>query len=480
VNWEVVIGIETHIELRTDSKMFCGCPVDFGAEPNTNICPVCLGLPGALPVPNEKAIEWTMRFGLALDCDITEHSLFHRKNYFYADMPKNYQISQFDLPLCVDGHLDVSTEAGDRRIGITRVHLEEDTGKSTHLGEGGRIGSSGGALVDFNRAGIPLMEAVSEPDIRTPEEARAYAQELRGIALALGVSDARLEEGSMRFDANISLRAPGDEELGVKVEVKNMNSLRSLQRALTFEIERQAKILDDGGTIAQETRHWDEEAGRTESGRSKEEASDYRYFSEPDLVPLVVTPQIVADLRSGLPELPAQARSRFETAGVDTAAARVLVGGGLGGLFDEAVAAGAPATQAAKWLTGEVTAYLNRGGVDSGALLLDGGALAELIAMTEAGDLSSTAAKSVLEAILEEGGSPRKTAEALDLIQIRDEGALADAVAAVVAAHPEEIARIAEGDGKLIGFLVGQVMQATGGKADPRRVSELIRESASA
>jgi len=479
VNWEVVIGIETHIELRTDSKMFCGCPVDFGAEPNTNICPVCLGLPGALPVPNEKAIEWTMRFGLALDCDITEHSLFHRKNYFYADMPKNYQISQFDLPLCAGGHLDVSTEAGNRRIGITRVHLEEDTGKSTHLGAGGRIGSSGGALVDFNRAGIPLMEAVSEPDIRTPEEARAYAQEVRGIALALDVSDARLEEGSMRFDANISLRAPGDEELGVKVEVKNMNSMRSLQRALTFEIERQASILDDGGTIAQETRHWDEEAGRTESGRSKEEASDYRYFSEPDLVPLVVTPEIVADLRSGLPELPAQARSRFATAGVDAAAARVLVGGGLGRLFDDAVTSGASAVQAAKWLTGEVTAYLNREGVDSGALLLDGGALAELIAMVEAGDLSSTAAKSVLDAVLEGGGSPRKAAEALDLIQIRDEGALAEAVAAVVAAHPEEIARIAEGDGKLIGFLVGQVMQATGGKADPRRVSELIRESAS-
>ncbi len=479
MNWEVVIGIETHIELRTDSKMFCGCPVDFGAEPNTNICPVCLGLPGALPVPNEKAIEWTMRFGLALDCDITEHSLFHRKNYFYADMPKNYQISQFDLPLCANGHLDVSTEAGDRRIGITRVHLEEDTGKSTHLGEGGRIGSSGGALVDFNRAGIPLMEAVSEPDIRTPEEARAYAQEVRGIALALDVSDARLEEGSMRFDANISLRAPGDEELGVKVEVKNMNSMRSLQRALTFEIERQAKVLDDGGTIAQETRHWDEEAGRTESGRSKEEASDYRYFSEPDLVPLVVTPEIVADLRSGLPELPAQARSRFETAGVDAGAARVLVGGGLGRLFDDAVTSGASAVQVAKWLTGEVTAYLNREGVDSGALLLDGGALAELIAMVEAGDLSSTAAKSVLDAVLEGGGSPRKAAEALDLIQIRDEGALAEAVAAVVAAHPEEIARIAEGDGKLIGFLVGQVMQATGGKADPRRVSELIRESAS-
>ena len=478
MTWEAVIGIETHVELRTESKMFCGCPVGFGAEPNTNVCPVCLGLPGALPVPNEKAIEWTMRLGLALDCDITEHSLFHRKNYFYADMPKNYQISQFDLPLCADGHLDVTTDAGDRRVGITRVHLEEDTGKSTHLGEGGRIGSSGGALVDFNRAGIPLMEAVTEPDIRTPEEARVYAQELRAIVLALGVSDARLEEGSMRFDANISLRPEGETELGVKVEVKNMNSLRSLQRALTYEIERQTKILDGGGTIAQETRHWDEEAGRTEAGRSKEESSDYRYFSEPDLVPLVVTDEIVSELRAGLPELPAQTRARFEDAGVDETSARVLVGGGLGPLFEDAVAAGAVAGEAAKWLTGEITAYLNRENADPSALRLDGPGLAELVGMVDAGDLSSTAAKQVLEGVLSGEGSPRQVAEARDLIQIRDEGALAAAVAAVVAAHPEEMARITQGDNKLIGFLVGKVMKATGGKADPRRVSEMIRESA--
>ncbi|MCH7583553.1 MAG: Asp-tRNA(Asn)/Glu-tRNA(Gln) amidotransferase subunit GatB [Acidobacteria bacterium] len=477
MTWEVVIGIETHVELRTESKMFCGCPVGFGAEPNTAVCPVCLGLPGALPVPNEKAIEWTMRLGLALDCDVTQQSLFHRKNYFYADMPKNYQISQFDFPLCVGGHLDVTTSDGDRRIGITRVHLEEDTGKSTHLGEGGRIGSSGGALVDFNRAGIPLMEVVSEPDIRTPEEARVYAQELRAVVLALGVSDARLEEGSMRFDANISLRSEGATELGVKVEVKNMNSLRSLQRALSHEIERQTKILDEGGAIAQETRHWDEEAGRTEAGRSKEEASDYRYFSEPDLVPLVVTDEVVAGLRSELPELPAQTRARFEAAGVDSIAARVLVGGSLGSLFDEAVVAGAAAPEVAKWLTGEVTAHLNREGADPPALSLDGAALAELIAMVEAGDLSSTAAKQVLEGVLTGEGQPRQVAEARDLIQIRDEEALAEAVAAVVAAHPEEMGRIADGDGKLIGFLVGQVMKATGGKADPRRVSELIRES---
>ena len=479
MTWEAVIGIETHVELRTESKMFCGCPVGFGAEPNTNVCPTCLGLPGALPVPNEKAIEWTMRLGLALDCDITEHSLFHRKNYFYADMPKNYQISQFDLPLCSDGHLDVMTELGPRRVGITRVHLEEDTGKSTHLGAGGRIGSSGGALVDFNRAGIPLMEAVTEPDIRTPEEARAYAQELRSIVLALGVSDARLEEGSMRFDGNISLRAVGATELGVKVEVKNMNSLRSLQRALAHEIERQAKILDEGGTIALETRHWDEEAGRTEAGRSKEESSDYRYFSEPDLVPLVVSDEEVEVLRAGLPELPAQARARFEAAGVDATGARGLVNSGLGALFEESVAAGAKAPEAAKWITGEITGHVNREGLEAAQLQIDGPAVAELVAMVEQGDLSSTAAKKVLEGVLGGEGTPRQVAEERDLIQIRDEGALSAAVDAVVAAHPDEMGRIAEGDGKLIGFLVGKVMQATGGKADPRRVSELIREAVS-
>jgi aspartyl-tRNA(Asn)/glutamyl-tRNA(Gln) amidotransferase subunit B len=478
MSWEAVIGIETHVELRTASKMFCRCPVDFGAPPNTNVCPVCLGLPGALPVPNQTAIEWTTRFGLALDCEITHHSLFHRKNYFYADLPKNYQISQFDLPLCADGHLDVTTEAGPRRVGITRVHLEEDTGKSTHLGEGGRIGAAGGALVDFNRSGIPLMEVVTEPDIRTPAEARAYAQELRSIVLALGVSDARLEEGSMRFDANVSLRPEGADEFGVKVEVKNMNSLRSLQRALQYEIERQARVLDDGGDVAQETRHWDEAAGRTESGRSKEESSDYRYFPEPDLVPLAIDDDDVDRLRGSLPELPAEMRTRVEQTGVDAAGARTLVAGGLIDLFDEAVTQGAAAAEAAKWLTGEVTAFLNRESASVDELPLDGIALAELVAMVDGGDLSSTAAKQVLEGVLAGEGGPRAVAEDRDLIQIRDEGALAEAVAEVAAAHPDELARIAAGDDKLIGFLVGQVMRVTGGKADPKRVSEMIREQA--
>ena len=479
MTWEAVIGIETHVELQTRSKMFCGCPTHFGAEPNTNVCPVCLGLPGALPVPNERAIEWTVALGLALDCEVTQHSLFHRKNYFYADLPKNYQISQYDLPLCVGGHLDV--EAGDttRRVGITRVHLEEDTGKSTHLGGGGRIHDAEGALLDFNRSGIPLMEVVTEPDIRTPEEARAYAQELRAIVLALGISDARLEEGSLRFDANVSLRAEGAGEFGTKVEVKNMNSLRSLQRALAFEIERQSALLEEGEAIAQETRHWDEEKGRTEPGRSKEESSDYRYFPEPDLVPIQTNPETVERLREGLPELPALRRSRYVKLGVEPAAAVTLVSTDLADLFDGAVAAGADARSAANWLTGEVTAHLNRTDASSEDLAVDGEALAGLIAMIDGGDLSATAAKEVLAGMLEGGGSAREIAMARDLIQISDASAIGAEVEAVLATHPDEVGRIREGEDRLIGFLVGQVMKATGGKADPRLVDRLIRERVS-
>jgi len=479
MTYEAVIGIETHVELLTRSKMFCGCPTDFGAEPNTNVCPVCLGLPGALPVPNERAIEWTVALGVALDCDIAQHSLFHRKNYFYGDLPKNYQISQYDVPLCVGGHLDVEAGGATRRVGITRVHLEEDTGKSTHLGGSGRIHDADGALLDFNRSGIPLMEVVTEPDIRTPEEARAYAQELRAIVLALGVSDARLEEGSLRFDANVSLRPDGSTEFGTKVEVKNMNSLRSLQRALAFEIERQAELLAAGEAIAQETRHWDEEKGRTESGRSKEESSDYRYFPEPDLVPIQTNPDTVERLRGALPELPAARRSRYVSLGVEPAAAVTLVSNDLADLYDDALAAGADARAAANWLTGEVTAHLNRTGETVDRLAVDGRALAELIAMVDAGDLSATAAKEVLGGVIAGDGSPREVAAARDLIQISDESAIGAEVDAVLAAHSDEVGRIRDGEDRLIGFLVGQVMKATGGRAGPRLVDRLIRERVS-
>ena len=361
MSFEPVIGIETHVELTTASKMFCGCPVDFGAPPNTNVCPVCLGLPGALPVVNHTAVEYAIKIGLGLQCEIAPHSVFSRKNYFYPDMPKNYQISQYDLPLCVDGHIDVESDGESTRIGITRVHMEEDTGKSTHLGAGGRIGAGSQTLLDFNRAGVPLMEIVSEPDLRSAVQARAYATEVRGVVKRLGVSDVKLEEGSMRFDANISLRLQGTSEFGTKVEVKNMNSLRSLQRALEHEIERQSAALEAGEEVIQETRHWNEEDGTTAAMRSKEEAFDYRYFPEPDLVPVAVDNAWRSDIASGLPELPAQARERYLALGLEPTAAGLLSrDADFGQVFEDAVGAGAEARTVANWLTGEITGLLRK------------------------------------------------------------------------------------------------------------------------
>ncbi len=327
MEYEAVIGIETHVELATDSKMFCGCPAHFGADPNTNVCPVCLGLPGALPVPNERAIEWIVAIGLALGCDIAHRSQFHRKNYFYADQPKNYQISQFDVPVCSGGSLDVDVDGRPTRIRINRVHMEEDTGKMIHVGGGGRIKDASHSLLDYNRSGVPLVEIVTEPDLSSPAQARAFAQELQAIVLALGVSDAKLEEGSMRFDGNVSVRPAGGSDLGTKVEVKNMNSFRSLERALEYEIERQTIALEAGEQIFQETRHWDEGAGVTGSMRSKEESSDYRYFPEPDLVPIEITDAHRESIRATLPELPAARRARFADLGLDAAAVAALMSG---------------------------------------------------------------------------------------------------------------------------------------------------------
>ncbi len=478
--WEAVIGIETHVELRTASKMFCRCAVSFGEVPNTNVCPVCLGLPGALPVPNEKAIEWILRIGAALDCELAEHSVFHRKNYFYPDLPKNYQISQYDLPLCVGGHLDVETEAGPARIGITRVHMEEDTGKSLHAGEGGRIHDAAGSLLDFNRAGTPLVEIVTEPDIRTPEQARAYGAELQRIVRTLGVSDARLEEGSMRFDANVSIRAAGSDVLGTRAEVKNMNSLRSLQRAVAHEIERQIAVVESGGTVVLETRHWNEESGATSSMRSKEESEDYRYFQEPDLVPLHVDAAWQQRVRAALPELPAARRARYAAAGVDAVNASLLVDDAeLGSLFEDALAGGAEGRTAANWLTGEVVAYVRREGVALGDTGLSGADLVELHGLVESGTVSASAAKEVLRGVLAGEGRPGEVAEARDVVQVSDAGAIEAEVEAVLAANPDAREKLTAGDMKPIGFLVGQVMKATGGKADPRLVSELLRNRAS-
>jgi aspartyl-tRNA(Asn)/glutamyl-tRNA(Gln) amidotransferase subunit B len=476
--WEAVIGIEVHVELLTESKMFCGCPARFGGEPNTNVCPTCLGLPGALPVPNQTAIEWISRIGLALNCEISPVSVFHRKNYFYADLPKNYQISQFDIPVCHDGWLEVAVDGELVKIGIERAHQEEDTGKSIHVGGGGRIHSATQTLLDFNRSGVPLVEIVSKPDIRTAAQARAYAQELRGVILELGVSDAKLEEGSMRFDANISVRKTGAPEFGTKVEIKNMNSFRSLERAIAYEIDRQVSVLESGGRIVQETRHWDEEAGVTQAMRTKEGSSDYRYFTEPDLVPMVIDQAWLDAQRALLPELPAQRRSRYRAMGLEAHAAEVLTDSepAIRRLFADTVAAGAEPKAAAVWSTGEVTGWLRKNATAPDRIPLTGADLAELVAMIGSGAVSSTAAKDVLDGMMRGEGSAATVAASRDLLQVSDTVALAAAVDEVLAANPDAIERFRAGESKLVGFLVGQVMRSTGGKADPQLVNRLLAD----
>jgi len=476
VKWEPVIGIEVHVELETASKMFCGCAVDFEAEPNTNVCPVCLGLPGALPVPNRKAIEWITKIGLAFNCSISERSQFHRKNYFYSDQPKNYQISQFDVPVCHDGWLDVMVDGVTSRIRINRAHMEEDTGKSIHVGDSGRIHSATETLLNFNRAGVPLVEIVSEADIRSAAQARAYAQDLRTVVAALGVSDAKLEEGSIRFDANVSIRPVGTEPFGTKVEVKNMNSFRSLERAVDYEIHRQESVLKSGGIIHQETRHWDEGEGVTHSMRSKEGSSDYRYFPEPDLLPIEVTDEWRDAIAATLPEMPAARVLRYVALGADADSAASLAGSAaLATLFESAVEAGAPGNVAANWLTGEVTAWSRRESLDVAESALTGEHVRDLAAMVAANSLSSTAAKEVLGYVLAGEGGPVEVATAHDLVQISDSGALEEAVDEVIADNEEQFARLVGGEDKLIGFFVGLVMRVTGGKADPRAVTEIIR-----
>ncbi len=478
MTWEPVIGIEIHVELMTASKMFCGCEVAHGGEPNTRVCPTCLGLPGALPVTNRAAIESIMSIGLALGCQISPRSVFHRKNYFYADLPKNYQISQFDVPVCHDGHLDIEVDGATRRVGIERAHMEEDTGKSIHIGLGGRIHAAERTLLDFNRSGVPLVEVVSRPDLRSAVESRVYAQELRSVVAELGVSDVRLEEGSIRFDANVSVRPEGSEELGTKVEVKNMNSFRSLERAVGHEVERQTALLESGGSVVQETRHWDEDSGVTHSMRVKEGSSDYRYFTEPDLVPLVMSPEWVSGLGARLPEMPAERRARYLSQGLAPSTAGVLSGldPGLRAVYDDAVLSGASPQAAANWLTGEVVAWLRRSEVDAPLTGLDGPNLAELIQMVDDGAVSSSAAKELLAGMMSGEGGPREIAERRDLLQVSDVGQLEGVIDSVLADNPGAVGEFRSGEEKVVGFLVGQVMKATGGKADPRLVNRLLRE----
>ena len=461
--WETVIGLEVHVELATATKLFCGCRNAFGDEPNTNVCPVCLGLPGSLPVLNRRAVEMAMTLGLALGCRI-QPSIFHRKNYFYPDMPKDYQVSQYDLPITIDGRLELPDGT---RVGIERAHLEEDTGKSTHVGGGGRIHEAGYSLVDYNRAGVPLVEIVARPDISSAEHARQYATELRAILLATGASDAKMEEGSMRVDANVSVRRPG-QPLGTRCEIKNLNSLRSLGRAIDYEARRQVDLLTSGGRVVQETRHWDEADARTHSLRSKEEAYDYRYFPEPDLVPVEPDEAWRAAVADALPTLPAERRHVLAEAVASTpAAVSLVVDRGLDQLVLAAVAAGADPARA---LT-----HAEQNLAIVGADTLDPAAFAELIAMEVGGELSATQAKQVLAAMVDEGGDPRAIARSRGF-EAMGTDELATVVDQVIAADADAWARYAGGEDKVAGMFVGQVMKATRGKADGKAVTALLRK----
>jgi aspartyl-tRNA(Asn)/glutamyl-tRNA(Gln) amidotransferase subunit B len=479
VDYETVIGLEVHCELATVSKMFCGCPNEFGDEPNTNVCPVCLGLPGSLPVLNGTAVEYALRVAEALHLRVPERSVFSRKNYFYPDMPKDYQISQFDEPITIDGWLDIDGE----RVGITRAHLEEDTGKSQHVGVGGRIHDAEFSLVDYNRAGVPLLEIVSEPDIRSAEQAKRYVEELRATLLAVGVSDVKMEEGSLRIDANVSVRAPGASEFGTRAEIKNLNSLRSLLRAIDYEAERQWALTQAGEKVVQETRHWDEEQGRTISGRSKEEAHDYRYFPEPDLVPVEPTQEMRDRVRATMPELPGAKRARYvEQWGISAEDARVLVDvPGLADYAERAVVALAPdgggtAKDVVNWVRQEVLAYVNETGLSP--VVLSSEMLAELVGLVDAGTISRAQAKDVLAESLREEKWPRTIVEERGLSQVSDERAIAEVVDRVLAANPGVADEYRAGDEgaqkKKRGFLMGQIMRELKGQGNAQVINRVL------
>ena len=500
VQWEAVIGLEVHTELTSlNTKMFCGCPVAFGGEVNTRVCPVCLGLPGALPYPNAAAVEATVLAGLALDCEIARRAQFHRKNYFYPDMPKDYQISQYDVPFCLGGHLDVevdgpgaaqrvvrdgvSADEGDAgyatRIGITRIHLEEDTGKMIHVGGSeGRIAGATHSLVDFNRAGTALMELVSEPDIRTPEEARRFTQKLRLIFLALGVSDCNMEEGSMRVDANVSVRPRGQQEFGIRAEVKNMNSFKAVHDALAHEIVRQVELIEGGGAVVQETRHWDAGAKRTSPLRSKEEAHDYRYFPEPDMVPFVFDDAFVAWVGERLPELPDARKARIaERYGLPPRDARTLTEDrDLEAYYVEAVenAGEEFAKPLANWVLGDLSAHLNAEGCPAWGSNVTPRKLARIVQLVADGTISGKQAKEVFAEIVATDEKPLQVVQRLGMKQMSDASELEAVVDGVLAANPGQVEQYRGGKTGLMGYFVGAVMRETKGQANPTLVNELL------
>ena len=478
--WEPVVGLEMHVELDTQTKMFCTCAVTKGDEPNVHTCPVCLAHPGALPVVNRRAVEYATRIALALNCTVQPRNIFHRKNYFYPDLPKAYQISQYDEPLAVSGWFDYWVDGEKLRCRINRVHMEEDAAKLIHAGgDTGRIAGSDYSMVDFNRGGTPLIEIVSEPDIPSPEAAREFLQQLRNLVVELGVSECNMEEGQIRWDANLSVRPEGSAELGTRTELKNMNSFRYLQQALEAEIPRQIGILEAGGTIDLETLHFNPDTGTTTPLRSKEEAHDYRYFPEPDLVPLVIDLAWVEDLRTTQPELPEARVARFvEQYGLSRADALLLGGShALAEFYEEVVAAGAGAKPAANWTMGEYLAHLNAGGLEAGHGHVTAERLAKLVKLVADGTVSTSSGKDVFARMIAERAEPEEIVEKHGLGQISDTAELEAAVARVVADNPAQVEQYRGGKQQVLGFFVGQVMKATGGRANPRLVNELLRKA---
>ncbi|WP_055105207.1 Asp-tRNA(Asn)/Glu-tRNA(Gln) amidotransferase subunit GatB [Paenibacillus ihumii] len=468
--YETVIGLEVHVELHTKSKIFCGCSTEFGAPPNSHTCPVCLGHPGVLPVLNRQAVDYAMKAAMALNCEIADVSKFDRKNYFYPDSPKAYQISQFDQPIGQNGYIDIEVDGKTKRIGITRLHLEEDAGKLTHI-DGGYA-----SLVDFNRVGTPLVEIVSEPEISSPEEARAYLEKLRAIMQYCDVSDVKMEEGSMRCDANISLRPVGQKELGTRAELKNMNSFRGVLRGLEYEQYRQAEILDEGGEVVQETRRWDEAQGKTFSMRGKEEAHDYRYFPDPDLVTLHIDQAWKDRIRASIPELPDARKARYtEQLGLPSYDAEVITSSkALADLFESSLEFTKDAKSVSNWIMGDLLGYLNSNSLELSDVKLTGQGLGEMIGLIEKGTISSKIAKTVFKEMLQSGKLPQQIVEEQGLVQISDEGAILAIVNEVIAENPASVEDYKAGKEKAIGFLVGQVMKRSKGKANPGLVNKLL------
>ena len=473
MKYETVIGLEVHAELKTNTKIYCGCKNEFGGEPNTHTCPICSGMPGTLPVLNKKVVDYAIKAGLAMNCSITKYGKQDRKNYFYPDLPKAYQISQFDLPLCQNGYIDILVDGQTRRIGITRIHIEEDAGKLVH------DDYANCSVADYNRCGVPLIEIVTEPDLRSPEEARVFLETLKSILEYTEVSDCKMQEGSLRCDVNLSLRPEGQKEYGTRCEMKNINSFRAAVRSMEYEQKRQAEVLDDGGVVDQETRRWDDVKGISTVMRTKEDAQDYRYFPEPDLLPIIVSDEWIEDIRKTIPELPEQRKARYvDSFGLPEYDAFILTSSKkTADFFDETVSLGAAPKTVSNWLMGDIAKLLNDSEREAGDIPFTPAHLKSLIALIEKGAISNSAAKKVLNEMFANPEEPEKIVERLGLAQVSDEGAIAQMIQDVLAQNAQSVADYKAGKDKAMSFLVGQVMKASRGKANPQVINKLLKEA---